>query len=224
MSEEKSNENQTNEIGQEQNLRQQLQMLREALEGFLRAYTNKHNLSFADMVYELNQRYDILEETLATVTNWLALHKSIIRSLSVIDKLTDPKLVAISSEDGLRTTIRTGLLPQTGTMVQNVQAGLKGAERILPLVEKELKNLVSDIRNLKEFDETFLKIIDYNELSDGLLSEILHNIYSGHQEESTKKLFKLLNNVKNLLTEKGHTQPEEESNETTFIESEKESI
>ena len=181
-------------------LPQQLELLRQALEGFLKNFSEKTTLS--DIVYDLNQEYDVLEETLATVINWLILHKSIIRAFDVMERLTASNILS-QSEDDVKKTIRTGLLPQSGTMVQNVVAGLRGSTKIISLIDKDLVDLNKKIHKLKNFDEEFLKIIEYESaMSDGLLSEILNNIYSSNYEDSANKLFRLLNNVKDLAEKK----------------------
>ena len=137
-----------------------------------------------------------MEETLATVINWLSLHKSIIRALDIMERLTASNILS-QPEDAVKKTIRTGLLPQSGTMVQNVVAGLRGSSKIMSLIEKDLGDLNKKIHSLKRFDEEFLKIIEYESaMSDGLLSEILHNIYSSNYDDSADKLFQLINNVK----------------------------
>ena len=92
-------------------LPQQLELLRQALEGFLKQFSSENTLS--DIVYDLNNQYDILEETLATVVNWLALHKSIIRAMGIMEKLTEPSILS-QPEDEVKKTIRTG--PNGNTM------------------------------------------------------------------------------------------------------------
>ena len=73
----------------------------------------------------------------------------------------------------------------------------------MDLVNKDLSDLDNKIKLLRDFDERFLKIIEYEStLSDGLLSEILNNIYSGFYDSSADKLFSLLNNVKEFTEEK----------------------
>jgi hypothetical protein len=181
-------------------LPQQLELLRQALEGFFRNFSKEATLS--DMVYDLNNQYDVLTETLATVVNWLSLHKSIIRAMGMMEKLTEPDIL-LQSEDEVKKTIRTGLLPQSGSMVRDVVAGLRGSTKIMELIEKDLGDLNNKIKILKNLDEKFLKIIEYESaISDGLLSEILNNIYSGFYDSSADKLFKLLNNVKEFTEEK----------------------
>ena len=92
-------------------LPQQLELLRQALEGFLKKFSKKTTLP--EIVYDLNNQYDILTETLATLSNWLSLHKDIIRTLGVMEKLTEPGMLS-QPEDDVKKTIRTGLLPQSG--------------------------------------------------------------------------------------------------------------
>ena len=119
-----------------------------------------------------------------------------------MEKLTAPNILS-QPEDDVKKTIRTGLLPQSGTMVQSVVAGLRGSTKIISLIDKDLVNLNTKILKLKSFDEEFLKIIEYESaMSDGLLSEILNNIYSSNYEDSANKLFRLLNNVKELAEKK----------------------
>ncbi|MHA2337515.1 MAG: hypothetical protein ACXACX_09435, partial [Candidatus Hodarchaeales archaeon] len=178
----------------------QLELLRQALEGFLKNFSKEPTL--LDMVYDLNNQYDVLEETLATVVNWLSLHKSIIRGMGMIEKLTNPS-VLLQPEDEVKKTIRTLLLPQSGSMVRDVVAGLRGSTKIIELIGKDLGDLNNKIKVLKNLDEKFLEIIEYEStISDGLLSEVLNNIYSGFYDSSADKLFKLLNNVKEFTEEK----------------------
>lgn len=180
-----------------QTINQQLLMLRQLLETFMRPYTGQESLQ--NIVDELNHQYTILEETLATMLNWLALQKSIIRELSVVERFTG-KNVENESSDSLKRTIRMVILPQIETMIQNVYAANKGAEKIVPLVERDLSNLKEKIQSIQELDQKLLNITEFDlDVNDGLIYEILTELYSSNFDLSREKLIKLAENVQTHL-------------------------
>ena len=175
---------------------QQLGNLRRLLEKFLKGPTKEGTLG--GQLDVLGHRFNVLEETLATVLNWFSLQKAILRALGAVQKLTEPNMLG-QPEDVLRQTIRMGLLPQSETMAQNIFAANKGAQRILPLVERDLSNLAEQIKSLKTLNERFLKVIEFDlDASSGLITELLHSLYSGHLDVGNEKLARLEENIQKL--------------------------
>ena len=178
-------------------INQQLSTLRELLETFMRPYTGQ--VSLQAIVDELNHQYTILEETLATILNWLALQKSIVRELGVVERFTG-RHVENEPSDTLKRTIRMVILPQIETMIQNVYAAEKGAEKIIPLVERDLLDLKDKIRNIQELDQKLIRITEFDlDVNDGLVYEILTALYSSNFDLSREKLVKFAENIQKNL-------------------------
>lgn len=174
--------------------------VREIIEKFLIHNTDENNYESA--INSLEKEYEVIENSLSTLLNYLALQQNVLRSFKNIEQFTRKSLLEDRSPDQINKTLRIIMLPQFEVLFSNISTVFKSSDRVLLYADNpDIPGGVSDkIREIRNFDKNFLNLIRHDEENKtNDLDLALNGLIIGQFENSSKRISNMLNDAKNLM-------------------------
>ena len=174
--------------------------VREIIEKFLIHNTDENNYESA--INSLEKEYEVIENSLSTLLNYLALQQNVLRSFRNIEQFTRKSLLEDRSPDQINKTLRIIMLPQFEVLFSNISTVFKSSDRVLLYADNpDIPGGVSDkIREIRNFDKNFLNLIRHDEENKtNDLDLALNGLIIGQFENSSKRISNMLNDAKNLM-------------------------
>ena len=183
-------------------IKEMLLKIREILEKYLMDTTGEKSFEIA--LNSLEKDYEVIENSLSTLLNYLALQQNVIRSFRNIEQFTRLPILN-KPTDQLLKTLRVIMLPQFEVLISNSATAFKSSERVLLYADNpDIPGGVSDkIREISGFNEKLLELIDYDkETQSSSLGIALNAIIMSRLPKSQELIDNMLNNLNKFLYEK----------------------
>ncbi|MHA2363571.1 MAG: hypothetical protein ACXAC7_06410 [Candidatus Hodarchaeales archaeon] len=187
-------------MAEAEEIKSQLLTIREIVEKFFIETTGEK--SFEGAVNILNREYEVIENSLSTLLNFIALQQNVIRSFQNIEQFTRVSALDEKTYDQLIKTLRVIMIPQFEVMISNLSAVHNAGERVILYTDNpDLPGGISEkIREINDLDKKFLEIIDFNkEITSSSLDIALKAMIMARFEEAKKNIDSMLNNVNKLI-------------------------
>lgn len=146
-----------------------------------------------ESLYEPDEQYRRLvavEESLETVLNWIKLEKNSLRNYEIMVEWT--KKLALNTTlttADIRNRIRVMVLPQSESFIQNLTTGERSALKVLEVVNKNLEELPSFLKSVKDQNFKLLQAIGYDpEAETSYLGTALYNLVIGRLADFEKTI------------------------------------
>lgn len=166
--------------------------VRVLLENFFRNTTDAQNLTEA--ITMLGQQTEIMQSTLATLLNYLALQQSVVRALMAIDRVTEPSSIQEASEGKLSHILYAILSPQVTLLTKNLSGVIAANAKMTSYLEKNpnITDLVGKLTGMVEINQSLLDLMGFDEMTGSRLEKALELLSKGNETQSLQILDELL--------------------------------
>ncbi len=152
----------------------------------------------ATSIDRLITHYDILENQLSTLANWITVQKRAFQTIQTLIQWADaikqnPEL--FEDVDELLMRMRVMLLPAAEMFIQEIAQAEKASKRLRNTV-MNLRNLPNYLNSTQHLNETILEILQFNEeFGTSLLTDSIYNLYQSRLDTFREQLAQLKQNI-----------------------------
>ncbi len=158
----------------------------------------------ASSVDRLITHYDILENQLSTLVNWVTIQKRSFQTIQTLIQWADtikqnPEI--FDDVDELLTRMRVMILPAAEMFIQEISQAEKAAKRLRDAM-MNLRNLPAYLDGTQRMNHLILTVLQFNEdYGTSLLTDSIYNLYQARFDTFKTQLAQLKENLEKIKTD-----------------------